>query len=240
MLLSCFAFRKQDVGFKYLVNEPAIKEKRPPVLLILHGYGANEEDLFELSRGFDGRFKTFCLRAPQTLQEGSYAWYTLERNNQSGFKYDYKQVKEIRQRLLNFIKYTCREQQLDSNRVFILGFSQGAMLAFDMAISDPSRINGIVALSGKLLPESRPLKPNVAAFKNLRVFIAHGDQDLMIPHTEAEKAEQYLKSLEITNLQRKSYSMAHSINGQELIDIRQWLTRHLDATTSPPEKTKAR
>lgn len=241
LILSGFAFRYQDTGLKYLVNEPSIKEKRPPVLVILHGYGANEEDLFELSRGFDGRFKTFCPRAPQVLQEGSYAWYKLERNGRGGFSYDYKQVKDIREKLFKWIASTCREQELDSNRVFILGFSQGAMLAYDMALSHPSGIKGILALSGKLLPESRPLKPGPDALKKLAVFIGHGDQDLLIPQAEAEQAEQYLKGLAITNLQRKSYKMAHSINGQELVDMRQWLTRNLDAASPRiPEKTKAR
>ncbi|MCV5004496.1 hypothetical protein OFM39_33090, partial [Escherichia coli] len=64
LLVFTFLFceaQKINTALVYSVHPAAATEKKPPVLIFLHGYGSNEADLFELANGFDPRFITFSL-----------------------------------------------------------------------------------------------------------------------------------------------------------------------------------
>ena len=204
----------------------------------MHGYGSNEEDLFDLALTLDKRFKVFSLRAPIAMDNGGFAWYPLQRDIQKGISYDYKQARESVRLVKAWISKTCKAQQLDSNRVYLMGFSQGSMMAYDLALSYPGRIKGLLALSGKLMPESRKqLKPGTT-LSALSVFIGHGSQDNLIPESEANSAFQFFKQAGTLDLEQKSYPILHSINGKEVEDIRAFLLRQLDKGKPQGEKKK--
>src|SRR4051812_2258150 len=76
----------------YSVNLPAKQSAKIPVLIMLHGYGSNESDLFEIARALDGRFITFSLRAPNTTPSGGFCWYALDFLPNQEFKYNYKEA----------------------------------------------------------------------------------------------------------------------------------------------------
>ena len=61
----------------HLVRQPIIEAGTPPLLLLLHGVGSNEHDLFELAPFLDKRFLIISVRAPNTLGAGSYAWFEV-------------------------------------------------------------------------------------------------------------------------------------------------------------------
>src|ERR1700750_1647520 len=80
----------------YSVNLPAVKNAKTPVLILLHGYGSNKNDLFDLSKAFARRFSTFSLRAPLPVEEG-FCWYKLDFLPNGEFKYNYQEAKASRQ-----------------------------------------------------------------------------------------------------------------------------------------------
>jgi len=233
-LLGSGAFFSQTVktALTYSVNKPGKTTAKTPVLILLHGYGSNENDLFELANALDPRFITFSLRAPLPTREGGFCWYALEFLPNAQFKYDYREAKESSAKVLSFISNACKAYQLDSTQVFLLGFSQGSIMAYDLALSSPDKIKGILALSGRIMEESKLQKTNPLQFAKVKFFVGHGNSDNVIKIEEAEKANTFLKEKKVTDLTYKNYEMPHSISGKELNDIKTWLAKAI----APAEK----
>ena len=68
----------KTLSLVHLVCEPIVKADTPPLLLLLHGVGSNEDDLFGLAPYLDERFLIISVRAPNTLGPGSYAWFDVD------------------------------------------------------------------------------------------------------------------------------------------------------------------
>jgi phospholipase/carboxylesterase len=226
-----------NTGLIYKVNQPSKKTEKTPVIIMLHGYGSNEEDLFALARSFDDRFITFSLRAPFVADGQGYSWYKLDFLPQKQFNYDYKQAKESRAKILSFISNACKAYKADSTQVFIMGFSQGAIMAYEVALSKPEKIKGVVALSGKLLDETKKTKTDAIILSEVKFFIAHGSMDNVIDFKEGEDASKFLQSKK-NNVSFKSYEMPHSINGKELNDIKIWLKANIEKEKQDEVKRK--
>ncbi len=225
---------KTDLVYK--INEPTKKTDKPaPLLLFLHGYGSNEDDLFAIAKGLDERFMFISLRAPNALPDAGFCWYPLEFLPDQKFKYDYAKAKESRVKILSFISNACKTYKLDSNNVFVMGFSQGAIMGYDLALAAPKKIKGVLALSGRMMEESKNLKTDWIKAVKTKYFIAHGNADNVIKIAEADSAVKFLKSKKVTDVKFNNYEMVHTINGKELNDIKSWLKKAID----PPEKPGA-
>ena len=220
--------QKINTSLTYLVKEPAQITNKTPVLIMLHGYGSNETDLFELSESLDSRLIVFSLRAPNTISGGSFAWYLMEFLADQQFKYDYEKTKFSSQKILSFISNACKSYGVDSNQVFLLGFSQGAIMSFEIAVSNPKKIKGVMALSGRILEETKLAKTNWQAVAQTKFFIAHGTSDNVIKISDAEKAKRFLKSKKVIDLSFHAYPSAHTITAKERDDIKSWLTKAIN------------
>ena len=219
--------KKINTSLEYKVNMPLKKSEKTPVLIMLHGYGSNEGDLFDISKAFDERLITFSLRGPYSAPGGDgFAWYSLEKTEKNELKYNYKEAAESRKKILSFISNACREYKLDSTQVFLIGFSQGAMMSYDIAYSHPQKVKGIIALSGRLMKESKEQKGKEEQILKLNFFIGHGTQDNLIPVTQSEEVATWLKENE-GNVTYKTYPIPHSISGNELNDIKEFLKKNL-------------
>jgi phospholipase/carboxylesterase len=218
----------------YSVNDAAKRTNKSPVLIMLHGYGSNESDLFDISKALDSRFITFSLRAPIEVGEGGYCWYVLNRTPGQNATYDYKIAKESAAKILSFISNACKAYNVDSTQVYLMGFSQGAIMSYELALASPKKIKGILALSGRLMEESKTIKTNGDFVAKIKVFMAHGYSDNVIKIDEAEKAFAFFKEKKVTDVTYKSYEMTHTISGAELNDIKAWLIKAI----SPVKKTE--
>jgi phospholipase/carboxylesterase len=229
--ISCFEGLSQKINtsFVYLVQEPAKKSSKPPVLIMLHGYGSNEQDLIDLSPLLDTRFIVFSLRAPLQVSTEGFAWYKMEFLKDQKFKYRYEETKLSREKILDFISKACAAYGADSNQVFVMGFSQGAILSYDLAFAAPKKIRGVLALSGRLLEETKSAKTDWMALDQVKFFIAHGDVDRVIKFSDSEKTAEFLKTKKVSDVTFKKYNMAHAIEKNELADIKQWLSVALNA-----------
>ncbi|MCC6371419.1 MAG: phospholipase [Bacteroidia bacterium] len=219
--------QKLNTTLTYSINQPTIKTDKPPVLIMLHGYGSDENDLLELAKGIDGRFITFSLRAPNARQGAGYCWYDLQFLSDGTFKYDYEQVKQSRAKILAFISEACRVYKSDSTRVYLMGFSQGAIMSYELAFFAPKKVKGLLLLSGRLMNETRLHKSKAGDLAKLSFYVGHGATDDVIRIAEAEKATAYLKEKGLTKVSYKTYQMAHSICNAEFEDIKKWLSESL-------------
>lgn len=226
--------QKVNTDLVYMVNQPKQKAAKIPVLIMLHGYGSNEEDLFEISKALDPRFITFSLRGSVEKGQGAYCWYELNRDPEGNFSYDYNQAVQSRAKIISFISQACKTFKLDSTQVFLMGFSQGAIMSYELAAAAPGKIKGVLALSGRLMEETKQLNTDWTKVAAVKYFIAHGRSDNMIKIAEAEKAVDFLKEKKVTDVTYKSYEMPHSISGAELNDIKDWLVKAINPKPATP------
>jgi len=194
----------QPLSLTHLVQEPTqAGAGKPPVLVLLHGVGSNEQDLFALASYADPRFFVISARAPLVLGPGAYGWYRVQFTD-SGPRHDPAEADAGRAAAAAFIQEAVTAYDLDAQQVYLAGFSQGAITSLSIALMAPETIAGAVIMSGRLLPEA------VQA-------IAMG-----------REIKQRVSLLPV-DLTYKEYDMAHQVSAASLGDISAWLSRRLDS-----------
>lgn len=197
-----------------------IYDPKHPTLVLLHGYGSNKEDLYGL-KPYLPKLNIVCFQAPISLAMGGYAWYSIQWEN--GAKMiDGAAVVEAAQLVLESLK-TWQEQHVQSNEVFIGGFSQGAITALQILLQG-FKAKGFVLMSGYALPEWHEVLKSLST--NAPIFQSHGTMDPVIPYTWAEATAEGLSHL--SEYTFHSYPMAHSLNALCLKDIHEFLIPLLD------------
>ena len=134
-----------ETSFFYLIKKPKNNTNKSPLVFLLHGFGSNEQDLFSFSPYLNPEATIVSLRAPIILFPNSYAWYNIYYSG-SVKSYDKEAAKLIRDKLINEMDYFISKYDCDPNRITLIGFSQGAILAH--AIAQNSNIKNLIALSG--------------------------------------------------------------------------------------------
>jgi phospholipase/carboxylesterase len=198
---------------------------RAPLLLLLHGFGANEDDLFSLAPYLDERFLIVSARAPYTLGFASHAWYHLGFTPE-GFIIDPREVESSRQTLRKFVAELTRHYPVDPHAVYLLGFSQGAMMSLDLALREPELVAGVAALSGRLMPSTLAQMAAPDALTGLPIFVAHGARDTVVPIGYGRAARDELAQLPVS-LTYREYPMGHEISADSLRDATNWLSEQL-------------
>jgi len=204
---------------------------RAPLLLLLHGVGSNEHDLFDLADSLDDRFFVISARAPIMLGPGAFGWYPVAFTPQ-GPVGDPAQAEQSRQTLVGFVDEAVAAYSLDPARVYLMGFSQGAIMSLYVALTAPKIVAGIVPMSGRLLPEAWAARAPDDALAGLPVFAVHGTRDTVLPVSEGRAVRDALSRLPV-NLTYREYDMAHQVTAENLSDIAAWLTARLDERGQP-------
>lgn len=208
--------------FYYLEKEPRIASDKPPLLILLHGVGSNEKDLFGLAGQLPGNYRIVSARAPIELQEGSYAWFRFDMVDGVRIAHE-DEAERTRLQLIRFVEQMSKKYNTPFDKIYLLGFSQGAIMSYSVSLTSPKSVRGILALSGGILPSLKNVvKPN-DELKDLRLFIAHGTADEVLPLSRAIDARAYVESLGIIPSYYEYRGMAHSISREELLDINTWL-----------------
>jgi phospholipase/carboxylesterase len=197
------------------------QESGAPLLLLLHGYGSNEEDLIGLAPQLDPRLVCISARAPYSLDVGGFAWFNIEWGPE-GVRFDFNQALLSLEQLFSLLELLRQEHQPE--RVVVAGFSQGASMALATALRMPHAIAGVAALSGVCGPEILPADPE--SVRGLPVLMTHGRQDEVIPLAQAHTSRDLLQTLPV-ELQYCEYDMGHAINQACLEDLHVWLGERL-------------
>jgi phospholipase/carboxylesterase len=222
------SMEKLPLSLTYLARAPRIASENPPLLLLLHGVGSNEHDLFSLTPLLDERFLILSARAPNTLAPGSYAWFHVTFTPQ-GPVANAEEAEASRQALIAFIREAVAAYGADAHRVYLMGFSQGAIMSASVALSQPELIAGTVLMSGRILSELRPHIAPREALAKLRFLVVHGTFDTVLSIHHGRASRDLLSSLPVT-LDYHEYEMAHEVSQQSFADVNAWLSRELDRT----------
>lgn len=201
-----------------------------PTILTLHGRGANAFDLLGLAPYLcGGRFLMICPQAPLETPIGpeavGYAWYSLS----SGGPPDVEGMLASQNQLQGFLGECLERYPIEQKQLVVLGFSQGGVMAYSLALAQPERFAALAVLSS-WLPEELVANISVSqGVQSLPTLVHHGVQDPLIEVSRARNSVERLRQLKLP-LIFQEYDMGHEISPQSLSDLSAWLEKNVGAT----------
>lgn len=213
----------QTKSLEYLIRKPKTAISKPPLLIMLHGYGSNEQDLFSFAEELPDEFLIISARAPLSLGFGSYAWYTIHFDATTSDKFsDLPEARSALSTIDLFVEELKAEYEVNEEKIFLLGFSQGTILSMAYALNHPDKIKKVIALSGYINQDlvEKPIEKE--RFKDLDFFVSHGSVDQVIPVEWARKTPPFLDKLNIKN-EYHEYPVGHGVAPQNFFDLQRWI-----------------
>lgn len=183
-----------------------------PTVIMLHGRGADEEDLIGLSSYHDQRLMILSVRAPFPYPGGGFTWYdagAIGTPEPAMFRSSYE-------KLAQFVDDALAHYPVDRERLYLLGFSMGTVMSYALSLTKPELFRGVVAHSG-YVPEGTALTFRWQQLAHLHYFIAHGSADPVIPVEFARHASELFSASNAAIVYRE-YPMGHEINQQSVSD----------------------
>lgn len=211
-----------EFSLEFISRPPKIKQEKPPLLIMLHGYGSNEEDLFSFAEELPEELLIISARAPLTIGFGSYSWYTIHFEAGNDKFSDIPEAKHALQLIDQFVSEIIDAYEVDQSNIFLLGFSQGTILSTAYALNHPDKIQHVIALSGYVNDELIQKPVEKEAFKNLDFFVSHGTVDQVIPVEWARKTPAYFDKLNIKHSYQE-YPVGHGVAPQNFYDLHEWI-----------------
>jgi len=189
---------------KLLNTEQFLIHKNPKkIIFMLHGYGDNAKNFVQIAKLLNQKnwlINYISINAPVSLKEypSGYQWFDIYPNGKYIQDATYQDLKivesDIKSSLLS-LKYTIyyylnnyKLQLIDS---FVIGFSQGGMIAFELGNYLKNRLGAIGIISSKIISKNKIINNNL---KNTPIFISHGDKDNVLSINDFYKSLDFLKN----------------------------------------------
>jgi len=204
---------------EFLIREPKLSAPKRRAIVLLHGVGSNEQDLFRYADLLPADLYVISPRGPLDFGAGKFGWYHVDFSSGKPVINSQEEI-AARSIILNLVDQLYEHFQLDE--LFLGGFSQGAIMSYTVGLLNPGKITGIIGLSGRLLDEVKPLISEEPSLKSLNVFIGHGILDNMLPVSYSREAGKFISSLGI-NVLSKEYASGHTISNELIADLSDWL-----------------
>lgn len=208
--------------FNYLIQQPKEIQEKNPLIILIHGYGSNEEDLFSFAPELPENAFIVSVQAPYQVPPYGFAWYAISFDADMNKFSDDTQAVKSRDLLVQFIDELCTKYPIDQKDVNLIGFSQGAILSYALAVTYPEKVNKVVALSGYFNADIMQPKADLSVYNHLKIFGSHGTVDQVIPVEWARKASELLKSYAIS-FEYKEYPVGHGVAPQNFYDLKAFL-----------------
>lgn len=206
---------------------PRAPSTAPPLLLLLHGIGADEQDLLPLAPHLDPRLHVIAARAPHRAEPMGHRWYEIDWSVTPP-RADPAEIVASRAVLAGFVEEATAAYGTDPARTFLLGFSQGAIMSLALLLHRPELVRGVIAHSGRLarLPGGEPAP---AALAHAEVLQLHGVEDPVVPVDQGRRAHEVLGGLLGPRADLRVFEgLGHGISPESLEAAAGWLTARLD------------
>jgi phospholipase/carboxylesterase len=212
------------MSLHYIVREPKKEIQNPSLLILLHGYGSNEQDLFSFSEELPDDLLIVSAQAPHEMGHGSYAWYAINFDDTNGKFSDLKQAKTSIDKIAVFIDEIKQKYQTNTDKTFLLGFSQGAILSYSLSFFYPNKVQYIIALSGYINTELLPA--SISKEIKTNYYCSHGSVDQVLPVDWARKSKPFLDNLRFPNVYSE-YAVGHGVAPQNFYSFKSWIEERL-------------
>lgn len=192
-----------------------------PMVILIHGRGADMNDLADLAPLFDTaegcRFVFPNAPKPFEAYPGmSFGWTWFE-----GWPPVHESVAESREQMLSFLDAITEQYPTPEGKLIIAGFSQGALMALDSGLRTKKKLAGIIAMSGGLYEHELV---DLSAHKSLPVLIGHGSQDEVVPVNYARRARAVLENAGV-DVEYHEYPMGHQVAMEEAEHVKAFIAR---------------
>lgn len=212
------------LSLEHIIQKPINTiDGKAPLLLLLHGYGSDENDLFSFASELPEHYFIISARAPIPMQPYGNAWYAISIDHDGVKTSDNEVAKESRDLIATFITEAIKEYDLDPFDVTLLGFSQGTILSYAVALSYPEKVKNVIGLSGYINEEIINLQ-SAASYAHLHIYNSHGTVDQVIPIDAARKTPGYLSKLGIEST-LSEFPVGHGVHPTNFYEFKEWLLK---------------
>lgn len=221
MFLFCLSLKpvdlpnNTDLVYKILSGE---NQQNDQLIIVLHGMNSNTAMWNHFVNHVPNTTLLIAVEAPIKTKKDAYRWYDIDVSKKP-FISNVEQMTQTTSRLNDLITLLKAKYKIKTKNTILAGFSQGAILSINLALTNQNLIHGIGVFSG-MLPyhiESRALKK----IKKMPVFIAHGSEDKGIAYSHAKKTMEFLtdKGAKVNITIEKS---GHVITDKQFHDFLLW------------------
>ena len=206
----------------YHLTRPSTIKENAPLLIMCHGYGSDENDLFSFANELPEELFIISLRAPYPMQPFGNAWYAINFDAQQNKWNNVEQAMASRDKIAQFIDEACEFYPVAKDNVTLLGFSQGTILSYAVTLSYPDKVKNVIALSGYISEDMIDSDTNSKDYSHLNFYCSHGSADQVIPAEWARKAPLFLDKLNIKH-RYSEFPVGHGVAPHNFYEFKNWL-----------------
>ena len=215
--------RHDDLALRYVLNVPSSKpdDAELPLVIVMHGRGADDNDLADLAPMIDDGYRFVFPNAPKKFEpmpgySFGYSWF-------DGWPPEGDSIVPSREKLLALIDELVERYPTPEGKLVVAGFSQGALMAIDAGFRTKQKVAGIVVMSGAVYEADMP---DLRAQKELPVLLIHGTQDDMVPVINARRTRHILEEHGVMP-EYHELPMGHHVTPESMLVVREFLRRVL-------------
>ena len=213
--------------FQHRPANPAVRH--PWLLVLMHGVGSNEHDLYGLAPQIPEAFHVLSLRAPFRMGPGAFAWFDFSIEPSGERTINEAQEAQSRTLVAQTVESAAAQLGIPPDRVVVGGFSQGGIMALSLLLTQPALLKAAMVWHSRLLQQVVPLTAPADAFHGKQLWLSHGTHDNVIPLAHAQAIAHHMAPLPVTVTYRE-FPSAHEIRPSELAATVAWLE---SLSTSP-------
>ena len=214
-----------SLSLHHIIRKSTLVENAP-LLIMFHGYGSDENDLFSFAKELPESLFIISVRAPYPMQPFGNAWYAINFDEEKGKWNNNEQAIESRDLIGKFINEALATYPVNKKNVSLLGFSQGSILSYAVALTYPEKVKNIIALSGYINHDILPKDMTQKDYTHLNFYCSHGSADQVIPVTWAQQTPPFLSSLNIAH-KYSEFPVGHGVAPQNFYEFKNWLTKRI-------------
>ncbi len=211
-----------DLPLSFLHRPADVSAGQPWLLVLMHGVGSNEQDLFGLAPYVPKNFHVLSLRAPYVMGPSAYGWFAFTVDAQGERSIDETQEAASRQLVAQTLAAAAQQLGIPLERVVAGGFSQGGIMALSLLLTQPSLLHAAMVMHSRLLPQVLPLLAPAEELQGKQLWLSHGTRDNVIPLAAAHVIRDLVRTQPV-ELSYAEYPSAHEIIQEELVEAMGWL-----------------
>lgn len=192
------------------IIEPSSGNSPKQMIIFVHGYGADGNDLIGLANYFQSTLPEAIFLSPHapeacSMNPSGYQWFDLTSTDPAVL---WSKILVAADHLNEFIDSKLLEYNIAEENLALIGFSQGTMMSLHVSLRRKNTMAAVLGYSGRLIGADL-LKDDLISKPS--IYLIHGDQDPMVPYQDSLTAEKVLKEYSIDIKTHISEHTQHSI-----------------------------